>query len=59
MGPLGMQEMMLIFLLALLLFGPKKLPELGKLLGKGLTRVSAREKRTDLDIRKSSPRIGT
>ena len=29
--------MMLIFLLALLLFGPKKLPELGKLLGKGLT----------------------
>ncbi|HEY6988104.1 MAG TPA: twin-arginine translocase TatA/TatE family subunit [Bryobacteraceae bacterium] len=37
MGPLGMQEIMLIFLLALLLFGPKKLPELGKLLGKGLT----------------------
>jgi sec-independent protein translocase protein TatA len=32
-----MQEMMMIFLLALLLFGPKKLPELGKLLGKGLT----------------------
>ena len=32
-----MQEIMLIFLLALLLFGPKKLPELGKLLGKGLT----------------------
>ena len=29
--------MVLIFLLALLLFGPKKLPELGKLLGKGLT----------------------
>jgi TatA/E family protein of Tat protein translocase len=37
MGPIGMQEMMLIFLFALLLFGPKKLPELGKLLGKGLT----------------------
>jgi len=37
MGPIGMQEIMLIFLLALLLFGPKKLPELGKLLGKGLT----------------------
>ena len=37
MGPIGMQEMMMIFLLALLLFGPKKLPELGKLLGKGLT----------------------
>jgi TatA/E family protein of Tat protein translocase len=37
MGPIGVQEMMLIFLVALVLFGPKKLPELGKLLGKGLT----------------------
>ena len=37
MGPLGAQEMFLIVLLALLLFGPKKLPELGRMLGKGLT----------------------
>jgi sec-independent protein translocase protein TatA len=37
MGPIGVQEMMLIFVVALLLFGPKKLPELGRLLGKGLT----------------------
>jgi sec-independent protein translocase protein TatA len=37
MGPIGVQEMMLIFIVALVLFGPKKLPELGKLLGKGLT----------------------
>jgi sec-independent protein translocase protein TatA len=37
MGPIGAQEMILIFLVALVLFGPKKLPELGKLLGKGLT----------------------
>ncbi len=37
MGPIGVQEMMLIFLVALVLFGPKKLPELGRLLGKGLT----------------------
>ena len=37
MGPIGMQEMIAIGLLALLLFGPKKLPELGRLLGKGLT----------------------
>jgi sec-independent protein translocase protein TatA len=37
MGPIGVQEMMVIFLVALLLFGPKKLPELGRLLGKGLT----------------------
>jgi len=37
MGPIGMQEMIAIFVLALLLFGPKKLPELGRLLGKGLS----------------------
>jgi sec-independent protein translocase protein TatA len=37
MGPIGMQEMIFIFILALVLFGPKKLPELGRLLGRGLT----------------------
>ncbi len=37
MGPLGWQEMMILFILALLLFGPKKLPELGKTIGKALT----------------------
>ncbi len=37
MGPIGMQEMIFIFLLALVLFGPKKLPELGKMLGRAIT----------------------
>ena len=37
MGSLGAQEMVFIFLLALLIFGPKKLPELGKTIGKALT----------------------
>jgi TatA/E family protein of Tat protein translocase len=37
MGPIGVQEMIFIFILALLLFGPKKLPELARLLGKGLS----------------------
>ncbi len=37
MGPLGWQEMMFIFVLALLIFGPKKLPELGKTIGKAMT----------------------
>ena len=36
MGSLGMQEIIVIFILALIIFGPKKLPELGKTLGKGL-----------------------
>jgi TatA/E family protein of Tat protein translocase len=33
----GPQEMIVIFLVALVLFGPKKLPELGKTIGKALT----------------------
>src|SRR5207244_5531929 len=36
MGQLGFSEMLVIFIVALLVFGPKKLPELGKSLGKGL-----------------------
>ena len=37
MGPVGIQEMIVIFLVALVLFGPKKLPELGRTIGKALT----------------------
>jgi len=37
MGPIGMPEMIAIFVIALLLFGPKKLPELGRTLGKAIT----------------------
>lgn len=36
MGSLGMQEIVIIFVLALIVFGPRKLPELGKTIGKGL-----------------------
>jgi sec-independent protein translocase protein TatA len=37
MGPVGVQEMIVIFLVALVLFGPKKLPELGKTIGKAIS----------------------
>ena len=34
---LGFPEVMVIFMLALLIFGPRKLPELGRSLGRGLS----------------------
>ena len=34
---LGFPELMVIFTLALLIFGPRKLPELGRSLGRGLS----------------------
>jgi TatA/E family protein of Tat protein translocase len=36
MGSLGMQEMIIILVIALIIFGPKKMPEIGKSLGKGI-----------------------
>lgn len=36
MGNLGLTEMLLIGILLLIFFGPQKLPELGKALGKGI-----------------------
>jgi sec-independent protein translocase protein TatA len=37
MGTIGVPELIVIFVIALIVFGPKKLPELGKSLGKGLS----------------------
>ena len=36
MGPFGPSEIIFLFILALVVFGPKKLPEIGKTLGKGM-----------------------
>jgi len=36
MFDLGMQELIIIFIVAVLVFGPKKLPELGRTLGRGM-----------------------
>ncbi|MFQ5723645.1 MAG: twin-arginine translocase TatA/TatE family subunit [Terriglobia bacterium] len=49
MGPLGFTEIVFILVLALLLFGPRRLPELGRMLGRGL----AEFRRASTDLRAS------
>jgi sec-independent protein translocase protein TatA len=46
-GPIGMPELLIIFVIALIIFGPRKLPELGKSLGRSL----AEFKRASNDLR--------
>ncbi|MCY3966663.1 MAG: twin-arginine translocase TatA/TatE family subunit [Acidobacteria bacterium] len=48
-GPIGMQEMLFIMAAALLIFGPRKLPELGRTLGRGM----AEFRRATSDLKRS------
>jgi len=50
-GTLGTPEMIFIFLLALVLFGPKELPEIGRKVGRALTefRRASNELKTTFD----------
>jgi sec-independent protein translocase protein TatB len=41
MFDLGTQELIVIFIVAFLVFGPKKLPELGRTLGKGMRELKS------------------
>ena len=36
LGSIGMPELIIIFVIALIIFGPRKLPELGKSLGRSI-----------------------
>lgn len=49
MGNLGMPELIFILVLALLIFGPKKLPEIGRQIGRGLGEF----KRTSNDLKRT------
>ena len=46
-GSIGMPELIIIFVIALIIFGPRKLPELGRSVGKSLSEF----KRASNDLR--------
>ena len=48
-GSLGFSEILVIFVVALIVFGPRKLPELGKSLGRGLSEF----KRASNDLKRT------
>jgi len=53
---IGLPELLVIFLILLLLFGAKKLPEIGKALGKTLREFRKATKKLDEEIEDDSHR---
>lgn len=53
MGPIGMPEMIMIFIVILLLFGAKKLPELARGIGKSMGEFKKAKEEFEHEITRS------
>ena len=51
-GSFGMGEMILLFLVVLLLFGAKRLPEIGSALGKGIREFKSSVREIEHELKK-------
>jgi sec-independent protein translocase protein TatA len=49
-GGLGMQELLVILLVLLLLFGAKRLPEIGKAMGQGIKQFKKATKEIEAEV---------
>lgn len=58
-GPVGPTELLLIALIVIIIFGARKLPELGKSLGEGIKNfrrsISSKDKENEIPPDKSEP----
>jgi len=63
LGSLGFPELLVIFVIALIVFGPRRLPEIGKSLGQGISEFKRASKelqnRIEDEIEKDSARTRT
>lgn len=59
LGPIGPTELLLIFLIIVIIFGARRLPELGKSLGEGIKNfkksISSKEKENESLSEKPKP----
>jgi sec-independent protein translocase protein TatA len=54
---IGLPEMALIFILALLIFGPKKLPEIGRSLGKAIRGFQDASKEFESEFKREAEQL--
>lgn len=54
---IGLPEMVLIFIIALLVFGPKKLPEVGRSLGKAIRGFQEASKEFETEFKREADQL--